>query len=46
MDLLTMLFLGLCAIVVMFQAVPAVIMFTGIVKGLFFKTAEVHNIEN
>ena len=35
MSILTMLFLGLCALIVVFQLVPSVILFIGMVKGLF-----------
>lgn len=35
MNLLTMLFLGFCAIIVVFQMVPATILFVGMIKGLF-----------
>ncbi len=37
MSLLTTLFLGFCAIIVVFQLVPATILFVGIVRGLFSK---------
>jgi len=35
MSFLTMLFLGFVALIVVCQLVPAVILFTGMVKGLF-----------
>jgi len=35
MSLLTMLFLGLCALIIVCQLIPATILFIGIVKGLF-----------
>ena len=35
MSILTTIFLGLCALIIVFQAVPAVILFTGMVKGFF-----------
>jgi len=35
MSFLTILFLGLCALIVVCQLVPSVILFVGIVKGLF-----------
>lgn len=34
MSILTLLFLGLTAMIVVFQLVPAVILFTGMIKGL------------
>lgn len=34
MNLLTMLFLGFCAVIVIFQLVPATILFVGMIKGL------------
>ena len=37
MNLLTMLFLGFVAIIVVFQMVPATILFAGMMKGLFSK---------
>ncbi len=39
MSLLTMLFLGLFAIIVVFQMIPATILFVGLMKGLFSKEA-------
>ena len=38
MTLLTTLFLGFCAVIVVFQLVPATILFVGMVRGLFSKT--------
>jgi len=35
MSLLTMLFLGFTALIIICQLVPATILFVGIVKGLF-----------
>jgi hypothetical protein len=35
MSILTILFLGFMSLIVVFQLVPAVILFTGMVKGLF-----------
>jgi len=35
MSFLTVLFLGLCALIVICQLIPSVILFIGIVKGLF-----------
>ena len=49
MNLLTMLFLGFVAIIVVFQMVPATILFVGMMKGLFSKSeanAEAKNYKN
>ena len=35
MSILTILFLGFMSLIVVFQLVPAVILFTGMIKGLF-----------
>lgn len=35
MNILTILFLGFCALIVVFQLVPSVILFIGMMKGLF-----------
>jgi len=42
MTLLTALFFGFFAIIVIFQLVPAAIMFYSMIKGLFFHKAEVN----
>lgn len=39
MNLLTLLFLGFCATIVVFQLVPATILFVGMMRGLFSKRA-------
>jgi len=41
MTILTLLFLAFCALIVVFQAVPAVLMFIGMVKGFTAKPKEV-----
>lgn len=40
MSLLTVLFLGFCSLIVICQLIPAVILFTGMVKALFVKQTE------
>lgn len=40
MSLLTVLFIGFFTLIVVFQMVPAVILFAGMIKGLFSASAE------
>ena len=46
MNLLTIAFLGLCATIVVFQLVPATILFVGMMKGLFSKDETVKNAKH
>ena len=43
MNILTLTFLGISALIVVCQLIPATIMFVGLVKGLFIKTNIVNN---
>lgn len=46
MNLLTMLFLGFCATIVVFQLVPATILFVGMMKGIFSAKTVSEDIED
>lgn len=37
MSILTLTFLGLLGLIIVFQSVPAILLFTGMIKGLFSK---------